>query len=57
VDRLREVIVETGAVDRVEQLINDLMTEALAALHSAPIEDDARDVLEQLARAATSRTG
>jgi geranylgeranyl diphosphate synthase type I len=56
VAELRQVIVETGAVERVEELITDLMTEALTALHAAPIEDEARDVLEELALAATSRT-
>jgi geranylgeranyl diphosphate synthase type I len=53
---LRDVIVETGAVDRVEELIAELMEQALTALHSAAIEPEARDVLEQLALAATSRT-
>ncbi|MDX6199203.1 MAG: geranylgeranyl diphosphate synthase, type [Actinomycetota bacterium] len=56
VAELRQVIVDTGAVDRVEELISDLMTEALTALHAAAIDDDARDVLEELALAATRRT-
>jgi geranylgeranyl diphosphate synthase type I len=57
VAELRQVIVETGALDRVEELITELMTEALTALHAAPIEDEARDVLEELALAATCRSG
>jgi geranylgeranyl diphosphate synthase type I len=54
---LRQVIVDTGALTRVEELIVELTADALAALSSAPIEDDARDVLTELAHAATSRTG
>jgi geranylgeranyl diphosphate synthase type I len=53
---LRQVITETGALDRVEALIVELMDDALAALHAAPVEDTARAVLEELALAATSRT-
>jgi geranylgeranyl diphosphate synthase type I len=54
---LRQVIVETGAVDRVEELIGERTAEALGAVRSAPMEDEARQVLEELALAATSRTG
>jgi geranylgeranyl diphosphate synthase type I len=57
VAELRQVITATGAVDRVEELIGDLLTEAVAALHSAPIGPEALDVLEQLALAATDRRG
>jgi geranylgeranyl diphosphate synthase type I len=57
VAELRQVIVESGALDRVEELITELLSEALAALRTAPIEDETRDVLEQLAQAATSRNG
>lgn len=53
VDALREVIVETGALDHVETLINALTDQALAAL--TPVADPARDVLAQLAVAATAR--
>ena len=56
VTELREVLRDTGAVDRVEQLIAELMDDALGALAAAPVEDEARQVLEQLAIAATSRT-
>ena len=45
------------AVDRVEELITALMRQALTALHAAPIEHEAKDVLEELAQAATTRTG
>src|SRR3954470_5801934 len=57
VDELRQGIVDTGAVDRVEELITNLTADALTALRAAPIEDEARQVLEELAQAATSRTG
>ena len=53
---LRQVLVETGAVDRVERLIAELLDSALAGLQQADIDAEARDVLESLALAATSRT-
>jgi geranylgeranyl diphosphate synthase type I len=56
VDALRQVITETGALDRVEALISELMDDALTALHAAPVEEEARGVLEELALAATART-
>jgi geranylgeranyl diphosphate synthase type I len=55
VAELRRVIVDTGALDRVEALIAELMQDALTALHAAPVEAAAREVLEQLALEATSR--
>jgi geranylgeranyl diphosphate synthase type I len=55
VDELRQVICETGALARVEALIGELMDDALTALHAAPVEDEARGVLEELAVAATAR--
>ena len=53
---LRSVIRETGALQRVEQMVSELMADALAALEQAPIDDDARVVLRELAIAATSRS-
>ncbi len=55
VTRLREVIQETGALSRVEALIDELMDDALAALQAAPVADEARAELERLAVAATAR--
>ncbi|MCW2570956.1 MAG: polyprenyl synthetase [Frankiales bacterium] len=55
VAELRSVIIDTGALDRVEALIAELMQDALTALHAAPVEAEAREVLEQLALEATSR--
>jgi geranylgeranyl diphosphate synthase type I len=55
VTQLRAVIEETGALGRVESLIEELTHRSLAALAAAPVADDARDVLQRLARAATCR--
>ena len=52
---LRQVICETGALERVEALIAELMDDALTALRAAPVEDEARSVLAELAVAATAR--
>jgi geranylgeranyl diphosphate synthase type I len=56
VAELRAVLTDTGAVARVEQLVDQLLDDALTALHAAPVDDEARTVLEQLAVAATART-
>ena len=53
---LRQVIEETGARDRVEALIDTLMDDALAALRAAPVDEAAREVLRELAVAATARS-
>jgi geranylgeranyl diphosphate synthase, type I len=53
---LRAVIEDTGALRRVESLIDELMDDALTALQAAPVEEEARAVLEALAVAATCRT-
>lgn len=57
VDRLREVISSTGALDRTERRITELTGTALAALAGAPVEPAAVDALTALATAATTRTG
>jgi geranylgeranyl diphosphate synthase type I len=53
---LREIIAETGARDYTENLITELLENALAALHPADIDEKAREVLTGLAFAATRRT-
>jgi geranylgeranyl diphosphate synthase type I len=53
---LRSVLVDTGAVERVERLIDELTGDALAALEAAPVEGAAREVLEQLATAVVRRS-
>ena len=56
VAQLREVIQETGALARVEALIEELTGDALNALDAVPVTDEGREVLRQLAAAATSRS-
>ncbi len=54
---LREVLTDTGALSRVEALIAGLTDEALAALSRSSLSASAREVLADLAVAATSRRG
>ena len=56
VEVLRGVLRDTGALSRVETLIEQLLEASLRALADAPVEDEARTVLEELAVAATART-
>jgi geranylgeranyl diphosphate synthase, type I len=56
VAQLREVLTDTGARSRVEGLVTELLDDALAALAAAPVLGEAREVLGELAFAATSRT-
>jgi len=53
---LRAMIEQTGALARVEELIEQLTDNAMVALAAAPVADDAREVLGQLAVAATARS-
>jgi geranylgeranyl diphosphate synthase type I len=53
---LREVICDTGALARVEAMVEELMADAVQALDAAPVAEDARAVLHELAVAATTRT-
>ena len=55
VERLRTLLVETGALSAVERLIASLCESALATLATAEVEQPARSVLEQLVVAATAR--
>jgi geranylgeranyl diphosphate synthase type I len=52
---LQDVLVETGAVDRVEELITVRTAEALAALEASPLTAEAAEVLRALAVEATTR--
>ena len=56
VQLLRQVLTDTGAVARVEELITTCTQEALMALKEADITSEANDVLHELALAATSRS-
>ena len=53
---LRGVLAETGALARTEALIAELTEQAFAALATAPVTDEARQVLGELAVAATARS-
>jgi len=53
---LREILLQTGAADRVEAMIAADVDAATAALATADVDDDAREVLEGLVVAATSRS-
>jgi geranylgeranyl diphosphate synthase type I len=55
VEALRSVITETGALDDVERRIALMTESALEALATAPVTDEARTVLTELAYAATAR--
>ncbi|MBB2912787.1 geranylgeranyl diphosphate synthase type I [Streptosporangium becharense] len=55
VDRLRQIIEETGALAACEEMIKAYLEEALVSLEGSPIADDARAALAGLAVAATSR--
>jgi geranylgeranyl diphosphate synthase type I len=52
---LREVLLDTGAVDRVEAMIDARTAQALEALGTAPVTREATEVLRELATAATAR--
>jgi len=53
---LRSVITETGALAQTEQMIDDLLTQALQATEHPAIADDTGIVLRELAVAATRRS-
>jgi hypothetical protein len=54
VDRLREVMTDSGALGVVEGMITDLSARAMAA--AVLVDAPARGVLEQLVAAATDRS-
>jgi len=53
--RLAQVIAETGAPARVETMIRERVGEAVSLLAEAPVHDDARAALVELASQATER--
>jgi geranylgeranyl diphosphate synthase type I len=55
IDRLRQIITDSGAADQVEQVIAELVRHADQALESATDDDRARTALRRLATAATDR--
>jgi geranylgeranyl diphosphate synthase type I len=54
-DGLPALIAQTGAVDRIEAMIEERMAAALAALAAAPVSSGARQALHRLASAAAHR--
>jgi geranylgeranyl diphosphate synthase type I len=56
VEQLQQVIQRSGAAAEVEQRIESLTAQSLEALQAAPVTRDAREVLTELARAATQRS-
>ncbi len=56
VEALRKIITDTGALARTEARITHLTHPALETLAAALVDDEARQVLTELARAATQRT-
>ncbi len=55
VEALREVLIDTGAVDRVEDLITLRTAESLGALEGSAVTPEVIEVLHDLAVAATRR--
>jgi geranylgeranyl diphosphate synthase type I len=55
VDAVRSVLMDTGAVDRVEELISVRTEQALAALDGSAVTPSAQQALTDLAVAATAR--
>lgn len=55
VAEFRRLLAETGALAECETMIDRYVTEALAALESAPVTAEARAALAELAVAATAR--
>ncbi|MEU8329588.1 polyprenyl synthetase family protein [Micromonospora sp. NPDC048839] len=55
VERLAELVAETGAVARVERMIAERVSDALTALDTAPVDRTARTALTGLATAAANR--
>ncbi|MBX7269938.1 polyprenyl synthetase family protein [Micromonospora sp. Llam7] len=53
--RLAEIVVDTGAVGRVERMIDERVEDALAALDAVAVDETARTALIGLASAATRR--
>jgi geranylgeranyl pyrophosphate synthase len=55
VDELRALIIKSGAVEKVENLIEKLTNESLAAIESPSIAPEAREFLTYIALSAVKR--
>ncbi|MGC1511587.1 MAG: polyprenyl synthetase family protein [Acidimicrobiales bacterium] len=49
IEAMQEILVSTGALERIETLISSLVDQALGALEDAPIEEEARSALLEIA--------
>ncbi|HEX2263916.1 MAG TPA: polyprenyl synthetase family protein, partial [Pseudonocardiaceae bacterium] len=56
VTKVRELLIDLGAVAEVETRIAELTDSALASMHSTDLDEPARSRLIELAAQATSRT-
>jgi geranylgeranyl diphosphate synthase, type I len=56
VQTLQHTIIESGAVDEVERIINRCVATALEAIADAPLNDDAKGELAELAETVVRRT-
>lgn len=52
---LRRIIIHSGALSQVEQMIDDRVSQARQALHNTPVPSDVRATLSQLTTAVTHR--
>ena len=57
IDSLRTIITETGALAETERMIEELLDQSLNAVRDPAIDGQAREILVQLAYAATRRKG
>ena len=56
VDRIRALVTSSGAVERAENLVKDLVRRALAALDAAELDSVSREALLELSDLATARS-
>ena len=56
IDSMREIIVETGSLAKLETLIEEMTSKARTALKSGEMTEYAASLLDEMAIAATSRT-
>lgn len=54
-EEIRTILVQTGAMSAVEQMIDDRYRQAVDSLHEAPLHTAATTVLRQLAATSTAR--
>ena len=57
VDRIRELVSSSGAVERTDGLVRDLVRRALVALEAAGLDDASQAALLELSDLATARSG